>query len=87
MTHHIAGLPSSPLVPRRNESARRELILRVRGEFIEMPGLKLTPEQAQRLWGLDRGIVGRVLGTLVRDGFLVLSPDGAYKRADVVRSE
>jgi hypothetical protein len=26
---------------------------RNQGEFIEMPGLRLTPAQAQRLWGLD----------------------------------
>jgi hypothetical protein len=29
------------------------LIQRVYGEFLEMPGLRLTCQQAQRLWGLD----------------------------------
>ena len=29
------------------------LVHRVRGEFLEMPGLRLTRAQAQRLWGLD----------------------------------
>ena len=30
------------------------ILERVRGEFNEMPGLRLTPEQAARLWDLDR---------------------------------
>ena len=31
-----------------------ELLSRVRGEFREMPGLRLSLEQAMRLWALDR---------------------------------
>ena len=30
------------------------VVRRVRGEFMEMPGLRLTPAQAMRLWGLER---------------------------------
>ena len=30
-----------------------EVIRRVQGEFLEMPGLRLTEPQARRLWGLD----------------------------------
>jgi hypothetical protein len=30
-----------------------EMLRRIRGEYLEMPGLSLTLEQAQRLWGLD----------------------------------
>jgi len=30
-----------------------ELLLRVEGEYREMPGLSLTVPQAERLWGLD----------------------------------
>ncbi len=29
------------------------LLQRVRAEYLEMPGLKLTAPQARRLWGLD----------------------------------
>ena len=32
---------------------------RVQGEFLEMPGLRLTQPQACRLWGLDRERAGR----------------------------
>jgi hypothetical protein len=30
-----------------------ELLVRIRAEYVEMPGLKLTTPQARRLWGLD----------------------------------
>ena len=31
-----------------------DVLQRIQGEFVEMPGLRLTAAQAQRLWGLDR---------------------------------
>jgi len=46
------------------------VIERVRGEFNEMPGLRLTPEQAARLWGLDAKSCGEVLRALVSASFL-----------------
>ena len=46
------------------------LVDRVRGEFNEMPGLRLTPEQAARLWGLDQRACSEVLRTLVSSSFL-----------------
>ena len=38
---------------------------RVRSEFIEMPGLRLTPRQAARLWGLDAPACENVIDVLV----------------------
>ena len=38
---------------RRTTSASDELLLRIEGEYREMPGLSLTESQAERLWGLD----------------------------------
>ena len=35
-------------------SPSTHLINRVRSEFLEMPGLRLRVDQAQRLWNLDR---------------------------------
>jgi len=55
------------------------LMWRVRGEFLEMPGLRLTESQAQRLWGLDATECRAVLAVLVTEGFLVVR-NGAYKR-------
>lgn len=43
---------------------------RVRGEFNEMPGLRLTPTQAARLWGLEPRTCAEVLERLVATSFL-----------------
>ena len=37
------------------------LLRRIRSEFLEMPGLRLSREQAQRLWALDAATCDRVL--------------------------
>ncbi len=54
---------------------------RIQGEYIEMPGLRLTVAQAQRLWGLDRAACDTVLGALVDAKFLIRNRDGAYVRS------
>jgi hypothetical protein len=54
---------------------------RIQGEYIEMPGLRLTVAQAQRLWGLDRAACDAVLGALVDAKFLIRSRDGLYVRS------
>ena len=60
-----------------------ELLLhRIRGEFREMPGLRLTLEQASRLWHLDAAICAAVLMRLVSDRFLMRTRHGAYVRLD-----
>lgn len=56
---------------------------RVRGEYLEMPGLSLTERQAQRLWGLDPERCKTVLDALLEAGFLRRTHHGAYVRADV----
>jgi hypothetical protein len=53
---------------------------RIRGEYLEMPGLRLTRPQAQRLWGLDEQTCVKLLDRLVDLKFLVLSADGNYMR-------
>ena len=60
--------------------SRGEILRRIRGEYMEMPGLRLTHAQAQRLWGLDAHTCARMLGALVEDQFLCLGNDGAYGR-------
>jgi DNA-binding IclR family transcriptional regulator len=59
-----------------------DLIGRVRGEFLEMPGLQLTTDQARRLWGLDALTCQRLLRVLVDARFLSRTPDGRYRRAE-----
>ncbi len=55
-----------------------QLIERVRGEYLEMPGLKLTPVQARRLWSLDDRVCERVLTALVQSKFLAKTRDGSF---------
>ncbi|RPJ79122.1 MAG: hypothetical protein EHM13_13790 [Acidobacteria bacterium] len=58
--------------------AARELTLqRVRAEFLEMPGLKLTVPQAQRLWGVDRSTCEALIEELTASRFLARTRDGA----------
>ena len=49
---------------------RDDDLRRVRGEYTEMPGLRLTTAQAQRLWDLDRAACDALLGALVDSKFL-----------------
>jgi len=60
--------------------ANDALLERVRAEFLEMPGLRLTREQAQRLCGVERALLQRVLDELVDARFLCVKPNGAYAR-------
>ncbi len=56
------------------------LLLRIRGEYAEMPGLTLTAPQAARLWNLSASQSQRVLSALVDSGFLVRDARGGYRR-------
>ncbi len=60
-----------------------DLIARARGEFLEMPGLRLTAGQARRLWALDSTVTEALLNALVRSGFLQQTRDGSYVRRAV----
>jgi hypothetical protein len=51
---------------------------RIRGEYLEMPGLKLTVPQAARLWHLDQPSIEQLLNVLVADGVLRRTAAGAY---------
>jgi hypothetical protein len=53
---------------------------RLRAEFLDMPGLRLTPEQVQRLCGVERTLCQIVLDSLVDERFLCAKPDGHYAR-------
>lgn len=58
-----------------------ELLQRVRGEYLEMPGLRLTLAQAARFWCLDHPTCACLLDALVNARFLVLTSDGLYTRS------
>lgn len=57
-----------------------EARLRIQIEYIEMPGLKLTPSQISRLCGLPREICEPAVSLLVSGGFLARTADGSLLR-------
>lgn len=56
------------------------VVRRVRAEFSEMPGLRLTPAQAGRLLGLDQEACQEVLDALIADAFLRWTREGLVAR-------
>ena len=78
---------SPPRNRRRTASARvatdrNEVMLRrICGEYLEMPGLRLTLQQAQRLWGLDEETCAWSLRFLVDAKFLVQINNQIFARS------
>jgi hypothetical protein len=68
----------TPQPVRANEEALR----RVQGEFMEMPGLRLTEPQARRLWGLDEASCVLLLNALVDAKFLFRTHNGSFMRVE-----
>jgi hypothetical protein len=66
----------------KTPTSGEELLGRVRREFVELPGLRLTESQARRLWGLDQASCSVVLEKLIATRFLVRTRDGAFRRLD-----
>ena len=58
--------------------AHDPLLTRIRGEYVEMPGLRLTLPQACRLWQLDSATCRDLLTALVDERFLYRTRDGSY---------
>jgi hypothetical protein len=58
--------------------ADERLLRRVWDEYVEMPGLRLTREQARRLWGVDESTCTQLLDSLVAAHVLVCGRDGRY---------
>ena len=64
-----------------NKLPFQQALERIRAEYQEMPGMKLTLEQVARLSGVDRSVCQQVLAALVNAKFLSLRNDGSYTRA------
>jgi len=71
---------------RQPNCATDQVLQRVQGEFLEMPGLRLTQAQACRLWGLDAASCDALLGALVDANFLFRTRDGAFMRVESTTS-
>jgi hypothetical protein len=61
--------------------------LRIRHQFLEMPGLALTPAQTARCYALSATHAKALLEALKAEGFLVSGTDDAYRRSSLERSE
>lgn len=70
----------APLAAHLHDEGISPLLHRIRSEFVEMPGLRLTSAQAARLWALDLQTSERLLDGLTMTGFLVKNKAGAYLR-------
>ena len=55
-----------------------DLVGRIRAEFIEMPGLSLTIEQARRLWSLEPQTCEALLKSLMESRFLRRTTRGRF---------
>src|SRR5262245_49857700 len=56
------------------------LVMRIQGEFLETPDLRLTIPQAGRHFGLDGLVCGPVLRVLADARVLTVTPEGAFTR-------
>ena len=61
-------------------SSSEHILQRIAGEYLEMPGLRLTAAQAQRLFHLDAKSCTELLRELVKLKFLTCAADGRYTR-------
>ena len=50
----------------------------VRGAYLEIPGLRLTRVQVQRLWDLEGGLSDTILDVLVDERFLQRTREGGF---------
>lgn len=76
----MASLPAILPGERRNFTARKALLRRVRSEFEEMPGLTLTLAQAGKLFGISSDACARIFSQLSEEGLLQPSRSGGYAR-------
>ena len=58
----------------------QDVLNRLRAEYMEMPGLRLKPEQVERLCGIEQTMCQLVLDRLVDEKFLCVNSDGHYAR-------
>ncbi len=57
-----------------------DVLIRLRAEFLEMPGLSLTTQQVRHLCGVEPETCHMVLDLLVDVKFLCVTPNGTYAR-------
>ena len=73
-TSSISRVASTP----KHQPGNERLLHRIRAEFLEMPGLCLTFEQAQRLWSLESRTCEALLKSLIDSRFLRRTDRGLF---------
>jgi len=76
----IGPAPYERGAERLPEALWRATLVRIRGEFAEMPCMRVTPDQACTLFGLSEQIVNGVLNRLTDEGFLSRTGGGEFVR-------
>ncbi len=69
------------MIPFPHSAPLAALLQRVREQYREMPGLKLTKPQATRLLGVAPSVCAATLGALVMENFLSRTGDGLFVRS------
>jgi hypothetical protein len=65
-----------------DQSTIHDWLCLIRAEYLEMPGLRLTKPQVQRLWKLEPHMCDALLDALVAAEFLKKTPRESYVLAD-----
>jgi hypothetical protein len=76
----LSTIEPRPTLPLGAAPTFTTLVERIRAEYIEQPGLRLTEAQASRLWRLDEPTTQLALSELTGAAFLQRSEDGRYAR-------
>ncbi len=61
-------------------SLHEQVLERIHAEYLEMPDMRLTLEQVQRLCGIERSLCQVALDSLVQAQFLCVKSNGCYAR-------
>ena len=62
-------------------SPPEQVLQRVRAEYDDLPSLRLTPSQAQRMFDLEPRACAALLDTLLNENFLTRTSDGVFIRS------
>ncbi|HXD21059.1 MAG TPA: hypothetical protein VN654_28805 [Vicinamibacterales bacterium] len=68
------------LTPEAQQRHIGDLVMRIEGEFLETPGLRLTIPEAQDRFDIDELTCEALLDTLVAASVLFRTGDGVYGR-------
>lgn len=58
-----------------------DVVLMIRNDYVEQPGLRLDRRQAARFWSLPQQVCDRALQALTDVQYLVVDATGRYRRA------